>query len=306
MVQLNLTPKQVEELKNHYILELQRLQTRTAEIMSILGKLAQGDVTSLPAPSEITEIAAPATVQDSSAKRRGRPSNKPNITDFIIETLTENKKPMTTDQLIRAYKKKYQIDLVTMPGGMAAINQVLFRLRAKLHKIVSKSRKGKRGKVYALATEAVKSTANKKPTKAAKPKAADVKAAKPKTPKIKAAPKTKKTKTAKAKQANAKKKTPQPSVKITSGRDWPLFITETLHKQKRVLTLKELLGYAMVQFSIPAQEKKATLNEITAVLSAMLKAKDQIMSYKKEGSTLRHHALKEWFTDNKELITTYK
>jgi hypothetical protein len=313
MVQIDLTPKQVEELKNHYILELEKLQQRSAEVMGLLSKLVHGPIATLPAKQ--AELAQPAGKTEEKTKRRGRPTTTPNLGDFIIQLLTEKNKPLTSEQIIKGYKKQFKIDLSGSTATMSSLNQTLFRLRAKQNLITSTRRKGKKGNVYSLVKKDVTPIVKTKPAKEKKTAAPIIKT-KPAKEKKTAAPiiKTKpakekktaarivKTKPVKEKKAAAAKEL----VPAASKNNWPQFIVDTLNKHKRVLSLKDFLGNAMVQFSIPAKDKKSTYGKISPVLTQMVKAKDKIRAYRKAGTSLKFYALNDWFTDKNELITTYK
>jgi hypothetical protein len=316
MVQLDLTPKQVEELKNHYILELEKLQARSTEIMGILSKLVHGPITHL--PGKQADPLQPADKAEEQTKQRGRPSGTPNLSDFIIQLLQEKNKPLTSGQIIKEYKKKNKIDLSGSTTTMASLNQALFRLRSKLNLITSTRRKGKKGNVYALVKKAEKPAGKVQPRKADKPVAQTQpkKAGKPgaKTqpkqvvkPVVKLQPKQADKPVAKTQPKQAEKLVKQEKeVPANTKSKWPQFVLDTLEKQKRVLSVNEFVKYAMVNLEIPAQDKKVTMKRIGPVLSHMVKTSKNIKSTRKAGQSARFYGLKDWFSDKNELIATYK
>jgi hypothetical protein len=268
MAQIDLTPKQIEELKNHYILELEKLQQRSAEIVGLLSKLVHGPIAPLPGIKDgLTQL---GDKKEEITKHRGRPASLPNLSDFIIQLLQEKNKSLTSEQIIKGYQKQYKIDLSSSPALMSSLNQVLFRLRAKRNLITSSRRKGKRGNVYSLVIQADTHVAKTKQKK------------------------------------EEKAETAESQLPADIKHNWPQFIVDTLNQAKRVLSLRDFINHAMVQFSIPLQDKKSIYGKISPVLTHMMKAKEKLRSYNKEGSSRRFYALNEWFTDKNELTTIYK
>jgi hypothetical protein len=203
-------------------------------------------------------------------KRRGRSSGSLNLSDFIVQILKEKNKPLTSEQMIKEYKKRYKIDLAGSKNTMASLNQSLFRLRAKQNLITSTRRKGKRGNLYSLVAKTAVPKAKEKPKK--------------------------------------EKRRVNPPAELPSGSkyNWPQFIVDTLTKSKRILPLNEFVRGALVHYQIPPTDKKSTYGKISPVLTQMSKNKDRIRSVKKEGSSKRFYVLNEWFNDKNELITLFQ
>lgn len=163
MVQIDLTPKQVEELKNHYILELEKLQQRTSEVMGLLSRLVHGQVPPLPATTE--------NKKEVKEKETSSPTGKLNWTDFILQLLKDKAKPLTVGQIIKEYQKQYKVNLSGSKTALSSLTQALFRLRSKQNLITSSKRKGKKGNIYSLVKQpdtAVVTTQPKKSDKVVK------------------------------------------------------------------------------------------------------------------------------------------
>lgn len=262
MVQIDLTPKQVEELKNHYILELEKLQQRTSEVMGLLSRLVHGQVPPLPDTTE--------NKKEIKKKETSIPTGKVNWTDFILQLLKDKDKPLTVDQILKEYKKQNKVTLSDPKNTLASINQTLFRLRSKQNLITSSRRKGKKGNVYSLVKQ-------------------------PDTAVVKAQPKVSDKKVKKEKELPSSPKS-----------TWSQFVLDILAKQKRILSVNEFVKYAMVQFDLPATDKKVTGKRIGPVLSYMATKSKKIKSTRKAGQKGTFYGLTDWFTDKNELITIYK
>lgn len=282
MVKVELTTKQAEELKNHYILELEKLQQRSAEILSLLKSIGQESASAFPTDSgriakPLPVAAAPATTAPSQPaenkpKRRGRPTNNPPWSEYVVDLLKEKEKPLTKEQIFKTYQKQHGINLAGSKSAMASLNQALQRLRVRKNLITSIPREGKRGNFYKLNTNPVAPVEEKKPAQEVK----EVKAVK------------------------------KPTEEKGSKYNWPQFIVDTLIKTKRVLTRKDFLNHAMVHFSIPDREKSATLGKISPVITQMVKGSKRLKTVKKPGFRGSHYGLVEWFDDNKKLIPEFK
>lgn len=282
MVQIELTPKQVEELKDHYILELEKLQQRSSEIMGILNKLIHGPIrvekpiekpveTLTKRPGRKVKVKKPAEQPEKIIKRRGRPSNNPDWSNYIIQILKEKDKPLSREQILKSYQKQNKVDLSASKGALVSLNQSLQRLRVKHNLITSTRLKGKKGSLYSLTGQSAKAVVRGRPRKQ------------------------------KEKPVVEKKQRAE-----NSKHNWPQFIVETLEKNKRLLSLKDFLNHAIVHFNIPPHDKKATYGRISPVLTQMVNKKDKIRTAKKEGFPFKFYGLNEWFNSNNELITVYQ
>jgi hypothetical protein len=277
MVHIELTPRQAEELKNHYILELERLQQRSAEIMGILSKLAHEPIsierspdTIAPRPEIKVNEPKPVVQPEPKIKRRGRPTNNPDWRNYIPQLLKEQNKPLTGDQILKSYQRQYNIDLSGSKSAKLLLTQTLQRLRVKHNLITNIKRKGHRGHLYTLVNPA---EAKAEKTVPAEP----------------------------ATIIESDKKSP-----ANTKYNWPQFITETLTKSKRVLSLKDIVNHAMVHYDIEPTDKKATYGKISPVLSQLSKSKDKIRPVRKDGLPLKYYGLTQWFNDKGELIVLYK
>lgn len=350
MVQIELTTQQIEELKNHYILELEKLQHRSAEIMGILSKLVNERLA--PIREKMAETVQQITDESAAQPEgRGRKSGSANWSNFIIELLNEKKKPLTSKQIIKEYEKRNNVKIKGTKAAQFSLNQALFRLRSHKNLITSTKRKGKKGNLWKLTAQAdageakaKRKTRKKKETVNIKPKTrisrnkkiatvapVEVKAKtrigrkkeiatvapveiKAKTRGRKKNVKVKAEKTPVQVKAIKKEINSKAVEKVTvSGAEhantkynWTQFVVDTLAKAKRVLSLNDFLGYAMVKYSIPVQDKKATYGRISPVLSKMVKTKDRIKTYKKAGSSRKFYGMSEWFSDRNNLNPMYK
>jgi hypothetical protein len=278
MIHIELTPKQAEELKNHYILELEKLNHRSAEIIGILSKLAHEPMVSekppvttyTPPPVVQVEEIKPAQQADANIKRRGRPTNNPDWHNYIPQILREQDKPMTKDQIFKSYQKQYHVNLSGSKSAKSLLTQTLQRLRVKYNLLTSTKQKGHKGNFYSLTKPGDTSAVDTAPKEVAS--------------------------------------TDEPSKTLPANTkyNWPQFITDTLSKTKRILSLKDITHYAMVHYSIDEHDKKVTYGKISPVLSQLSKNKDKIRPVRKEGISRKYYGLTEWFNSKGELITLYK
>jgi hypothetical protein len=306
MAKIDFTPKQIEELKNHYLQELEKLQQRSSEIIGILKNLVHEPVhfekqigTSV-IKSALPAEESKAVIQTGEKKRRGRPpastvepahpaeelqppvlteekiergvnrSGNPRWAAFIMQLLKEVGKPLSSEQIIDAYQMQYDLDISTSKPARQSLNQALHQLRVTKRQIISIKRPGRKAKLFALTgTQYIPSE--------------DVQAEKKKKP-DKSSGETSKTET---------------------KYNWAQFVLNTLAKTKRILSLKEFCNYAIVEYTIPANEKKATYGRISPILTQMVRRKDTIRTVQKDGFHFKYYGLNDWFNSNGELITIY-
>ncbi|MBM3435725.1 MAG: hypothetical protein FJY07_05855 [Bacteroidetes bacterium] len=282
MVQIEFTPRQAEELKNHYMLELEKLQHRSAEIMGILSKLVH-EPTGEEKPMEPTPVKSFVTTKEikpveqtlSLIKRRGRPTTNPDWSNYIPQLLREHDKPMTKEQILKSYQKQYNVDLSNSNSAKLSLNQSIQRLRVRHNIITSTPRKGKKGNLFSLVKPGEVQIPKIKPAKVAP---AEVTVAEDTAKKIPSAPKY----------------------------SWSQFVTETLTKNKRILSLKDFVNHALVHFPEQLDDKKTTYGKISPILTQMSKSKDKIKTVRKPGISRKFYGLTEWFNGKGELITTFK
>lgn len=84
------------------------------------------------------------------------------------------------------------------------------------------------------------------------------------------------------------------------------FIKETLVKQNRVLTAKELTLFAIKNFEIQKDDARATRNNVSSILSRLAKGGKELRSIQKENIVGRSYGLTTWFDDNNQLISEFK
>jgi len=277
MIHIELTPKQAEELKNHYLLELEKLSQRSAEIIQLLSKLVHEPMISekppviyTPPPFVQVEDIKPAQQPDVNLKRRGRPTNNPDWHNYIPQILREHDKPMTKDQIFKSYQKQYHVNLAGSKSAKSLLTQTLQRLRVRYNLLTSIKQKGHKGNFYSLRKPGDNSPAVIAPKEL------------------------------------TSKDEPGVALPANTKYNWGQFITDTLSKNKRILSLKDITHYAMVHYSIDEREKKATYGKISPVLSQLSKSKDKIRPVRKDGVSRKYYGLSEWFNGKGELITLFK
>jgi hypothetical protein len=189
----------------------------------------------------------------------------PKWVDFIIQTFQEEQRPLSIKELLKLYEKQYKIS----KNSQSAMRQALFVMRTKTKQIKSISTTGTTEKLYSLSEWADKSVLN---TKMGKPDTAI---------------EPDKTTTSKFKY------------------HWPQFIQETLNQQKRTLSLKEFVKYAMKHFEIPADKMKSIRGSIAPAISNLGKS-NTIKSVQKKGFRGVSYGLAEWFDYNGDLVPFYK
>jgi len=287
MVNIDLTPQQIEELKKYYESELEQMRKRTDEFQRLLIKLDTKhsfDSTSS-APTDKDDIKSVLTKPSSKKTIIVEPdkAKNPNWRQFILTTLKEKNKSLTSAEIFKSYKKQYGADLTSSKNSIAALSQALVRLRTKDNLITGKQIKGKKGKRYGLIDNTDKSVIVAGNAKAKKP--------------------------VQIKSVNQKPKTKivsdsKPTVKRTDY--WPKFINETLNKTKRVLSAKELLKHAMVYFNLPKKDYDITRGRLAPALSRLEKSTKSLKTCKKNGQTGRFYGLPEWFDGDNKIKPEFK
>lgn len=286
MVNIELTPQQVEELKNFYIIELEKIQKRASEIKALLDKLDSKplDINEPVTLGNKVKLKTKVTAHDQKVfiEPKERKTKNPNWINYVVELLKEQNKPLTSKEIIQSYEKQHSIDLSNSKYSVNALRQALHRLRVKNNRITNIKVKGKTEKLYGL-IEWVDKSVVEKTAKAKKIKPVENANQKPKTI---------------IKQVN------KPPLVLTYN--WPKFIFETLNKTKRVLTAKDFLKYAMVYYSIPKHEMEKTRGKLSPSLSRLERISKSLKTCKKDGQPGRFYGLPNWFDKNNKLIATYK
>ena len=285
MVNIELTPQQVKELKSFYASELENIQRRADEIKGLLNKLdTKPIVNTKPAiiPDKVEPNPKLTRQPKKSINAKPRKTKNPNWRHFVLKTLKENDKPLTSDAILKLYYKQHNLDLPASQNSIMALSQALYRLRVKDNIIKSSKIKGKREKRYGLIDAADKSVVLTENAK--------VKKTVPLNPNQK--PKT------------IIKRDNKPPLTLTYN--WPKFIYETLNKAKRVLSAKEFLGHAMVYYNIPKSEMESTRVKLSPALSRLEKNSKTLKTCKKDGQTGRFYGLSDWFGGDNKLKADFK
>lgn len=277
MSQIEFTPNQVEELKNYYLLELEKLHQRSVEITGILRKLMQEPMdnkkpqsTFNPLPETVVKVPEQVYQPEEKLFRKGRPTRNPDWKNIVPQLLKEQNKPLTKGQILKLYEKQYNVSLSGSASAISSLNQSIQRLRVKNNILTSSKIKGHKGNFYSLV----------------KPEGISV-------VKTQLTPITESSETGIKADENVKFYIPQ-------------FVVDTLNKTRRILSLKDIVNYAMVRYSIPENDKKVIYGKISPVLTHMSKNKDKIRTIRKDGLAYKFYGLTEWFNNKGELIVMYK
>jgi len=280
MVNIELTSQQAEELKNFYVIELEKIQKRADEIKGLLTKL---NSTTVPIATSTTKQVSEKThkkitVQnlDEINLHKESEAHSPKWGDFIIQVLQEKQKPLTRKAITKLYEKHYNTNITK--SKRSGMEQALARLRVRNKKIQSIQTEGKKERLYGLTEWADKSSLKTKPEKIVKTK--------------------------KATSMIAIKRDKRLPANTTYN--WPQFIIDTLSKTKRVLTAKDFLQRAMVHYTIPKHDIVSTRGKLSPALSNMEKNTKKLKTVMKKGITGRCYGLTEWFDDDGKLIAIYK
>lgn len=280
MVNIELTSQQAEELKNFYVIELEKIQKRADEIKGLLIKL---NTSSVPIATSTTKQVSEKTHKKITVQNikeitlhKESEAHNPKWGDFIIQVLQEKQKPLTRKAITKLYEKHYNTNI--SKSNRSGLEQALARLRVRNKKIQSIKTEGKKEALYGLTEWEVKPIKKTVTTKIVK-----VKKDNPKT---------------------AIKPTIQSPEKNTLS--WPNFILETLNKTKRVMSLKEFLQQAIVAFNIPKHRIESARNSLSPMLSYLVRKSKTLKTVTKEGQAGRSYGISKWFDDDDKLIAIYK
>jgi len=279
MFKIELTPQQVNELKEIYTHELEKLQKREVEIREFLGKLeAKPPVISTPEETPLKESII----------------KNPTWSNFIIQVLKDQQKPLSVKTITKLYKQQYEIKEALSKKALSSLTQSLFWLRTRKNQIQSIKTPGKKERMYSLVEwpattkPEVKSEIQPEP----KPKRKYEKKTKPKP--------EKKPRGIKSTVKLIKEQTDDSSYK------WTQFIVDTLNKTKRVLTAKEFIRYATTTFNIPKHEIASVRNSLSPTLSNLARKQKSLKTVIKKGQRGKSYGLANWFNDEGELIADFK
>ena len=282
MVNIELTSLQAEELKAFYVNELEKIQKRTDEILGLLNKLnSQPFKIVASAKNHVNKKSHKKIIVNNIEEivlQKESEAKNPKWSEFIIQVLQEKQKPLSRKVISKLYEQHYNKKITNSKSAQSGLLQALYWLRVKNKKIQSIKKDGKKEKLYGL-TEWSANPIKKTIT-------------------------TKISKTKKVNRKPATKQTVQSSEKNTHN--WNKFIFDTLNKTKRVMSLKELLQYAIVTFNIPKQGMVSTRNSLSPMLSNLVRKSKTLKSVKKEGQTGRSYGISNWFDDDDNLIAIYK
>lgn len=271
MVNIELSQQQAEELKNFYISELDKLNKRSEVIRELLGKLdTEHAFIKLPGTAQVKEI-----TPEKITPEEGKVFKNLKWPDFIINALHEKQKPLTRVAFTELYEKRYNVKIADTGSERYALEQTLYKLRVKDKLIESIRRKGVKGKLYGLTEWTDKPVLKNKNGEETN---------------------------------NISKVTEAGSDSLTGYKhtyNWPQFVKETLIKQKRILTLNELIEYAMNQFNIPEDKMVKTRGNLSPTVSNLRKKKI-LMPAKKPGFRGTAYGMAEWFDNEGNLIVDYK
>lgn len=286
MVNIDLTPQQIEELKKYYESELEQMRKRTDEFQRLLIKLdtkySFDAKSSVPADKNEIKPLLTKLTSKKTIKIKPRKTKNPNWRHFILTSLNEQNKPLSLKEFFKSYKRQYGIDASTSKTSGMALSQALYRLRVKDNIVKSFRINGKKEKVYGLIDNADKTVLLTDNAKAKKP--------------IKLKPNQK------PKTVTARENKPP----LVTTYNWPQFIFDTLNKTKRVLSASDFVRHAMVHFNIPKRDFEATRIKVSPALSNLDKNLKKLKTIKKAGQAARFYGLPEWFDYDNKLIVKYK
>lgn len=229
--------------------------------------------------------------------------------DLIISYLNEQQKALSLKQLLKYFENKFNLSADDLKKAALAIQQSLYRLRTKEHKIVTQKVKGQAGILFGLSdwattpepvTATPKTVEPKKIRKSAKANKKAVAVASTPKPKLE-----RKKRTVKESKPLAVKE--KANVNPAPGAyNWPDFVSEYLNKTKRVLSSGELLRYAMKHYNIPREQTGNTRNKLAPAITKMELEAKLLKSTKKKGVNGRVYGFTEWFDANGTLKPEFK
>ncbi|MFH0866179.1 MAG: hypothetical protein V1904_08285 [Bacteroidota bacterium] len=282
---MELTLHLIDELKSFYAIELKNIQRRADEIKGIIKKLETMTLISSDPATSLNKTKLKTKVTDHQQKEfiepKTRKTKNPNWTNYVIEALKEQGEPMSVKDMLKAYEKRYNINVSNSKRSIGALSKVLQRLRVNNNRINNIKVNGQNEKLYGLVEWTDKSVSTTPKAKKTKPLI-----------KVNQKPKT---------IIKLNNKPP-----LTPTNKWTKFIFETLNKTKRVLSAKDFSKYAMVYFNLPKHEMETTRVKLSPALSRLEIIVKSLKTCKKDGQSVRFYGLPDWFDDNNKLISDYK
>lgn len=287
MDNIDLTLNLVDKLKSFYAIELKNIQRRADEIKGLIRKLEKMTLISSKPATTLTKIGLKTKMTDLQQKEFSEDKTKRtknlNWSNFAVQILKEQNKPMTILQILKSYEKQNNIKVANSKRHFGSLAKAINRLRVDDNRINSIKVIGKKERLYGLVEWPDKSASVSKTAKAKK--------------------------TVPIINVNQKPKTvinPDSKAPLPLGNKWTKFIFETLNKTKRVLSAKDFLKYAMVYFNLPKHETETTRVKLSPALSKLEIIAKSIKTCKKTGQSGRFYGLPNWFDDNNKLIVDYK
>lgn len=279
MINLEFTPQQIEELKNYYNSELEKIKNRAEEINGIIAKLNKQTKPET-VKTDIQQNTAPTRKSNliiNTVKTKNR-----SWVRIILTILKQNGTPLDKEKI---YEYAAQIRGIKLSNGnKRSIEQTIHILRTQ-GKIESIKQEGKKEKLYRIATIINNPKIQKQQLKE-KPKKNKTK---------KPANKTEIKKTI-IKQKNT------PPRNYTYN--WPVFITNLLEKNQKVMRVKEIVEKAKEQFKVSEIAKAKFRGSISSAISDLAKKTKTLKISSTNESGIRFYALSSWF-ENGQLKTKY-
>lgn len=337
MALLDLTPKQVEELKNHYILELEKLQQYSAEIIGILKTMIHEPVhfeeqpgTSIIKSTHLGKQKKPVIQTGEKRKRRGRPSGSPikstlpaEQKEAVIQTEEKKRRGRPPGSQIKSSLPAEQIKAInkteekTKRRGRPSNNPLWGEFIIQLLKEKGKPQLREQI-IHAYQKQFnVEVSGSKSAMSALNQALQHLRVRKKQITSIGREGKKGKlfalinsadisAENVKARQKKHSIISPKETPSTETNYNWSQFILDTLAKTKKILSIKDFYNYAMAERMIPASEKKSIYGKLSPLLTQMVRRKDTIRTVKKDGLNTKLYGLNEWFGSNQELITIYQ
>ena len=272
MVKLELTPLQASELRKHYIEELDRLQKRSTEILTLLKAIGHD-------PADFESPVSKATTA-ADKEEEGKKVEAPGWSEYIIKLLSERKRAVSRIQIFNSYQNEYNIDFPDPKAAKNTLSQALHYLTNVKKLIVGSARKGKHGHVYKLVENRKESIEEKQKTKKLLKEVKEVK---------------RKTDSEEKNPPKYKKVKSEISDEDVPEEKYMNLIVAALSGEKRILNRNEFLDYAMTTFNEPPKRKISTRGKLIKALSYMTKETGQLKKTNKPGETGTYFGLAEWF-----------